>query len=71
MHEILAVLPPHTLHGNEKRSHACMEEAVYALPQDTYDIVAGAAAVKRRRFRDTASEHVLVPPTPPLLRNIH
>jgi hypothetical protein len=60
MLEILHALPPKTFRHNEKCSHVCMEDAVYALPQDLYNLLAGASTAKKRRLDAAASVPVHV-----------
>ncbi|KAN0141069.1 hypothetical protein V8E53_000825, partial [Lactarius tabidus] len=66
MNEMLDALPSKTFRADQKRSRACMEEAVYALPQNVYDILSGASAAKKRRLDDAALLPFLVQENPSL-----
>ncbi|KAN0135906.1 hypothetical protein V8E53_006358, partial [Lactarius tabidus] len=55
MPEILAAVPPKTFTTGQRRSRACMEEAVSGLPPDNYELLLGAATAKRRRLQCTPS----------------
>ena len=61
MPEIMKAVPPRTFKTGERRNRACLEGAIYNLPQDKYDLIVGASIAKRRRRECNSSSSPIVP----------
>ena len=46
MPEIMKAVPPHTFKTGERQNCTCLDDAIYNLPQDKYDLIVGASVAK-------------------------